>query len=101
MLGSGIAAKRPNVWKRKNFVKQKKLGSKQTHLIVLTCIPQRPLDKKSSMHMSLACGRKQQSFKEYDKDYLFDSITRYKRICHLLVALSLLLKTTLGANYLI
>ena len=25
MLGSGIAAKRPNVWKRNNFVKAKKI----------------------------------------------------------------------------
>ena len=101
MLASGIAAKRPNVWKRNNFVKAKKIRIKQTHLIVLTCIPQRPLDKKFPMNMSLAFGRKQLSAKEYDKDYLFDSTTRYKGECHFLVALSLLLKTTLGANYLI
>ena len=28
MLGSGIAAKRPNVWKRNNFVKAKKIRIK-------------------------------------------------------------------------
>ena len=28
MLGSGIAAKRPNVWKRKNFVKAKEIRIK-------------------------------------------------------------------------
>ena len=37
--------------KEKTLLKHKKLGSKQTHLIVLTCIPQRPLDKKSSMNI--------------------------------------------------
>ena len=102
MLASGIAAKRPNVWKRNNFVKAKKMriktnSSNSPHFYSPKALGQ----EVPQAHERRFRAKNSTRPRNMKRTILFDSITRYKRICHLLVALSLLLKTTLGANYLI